>query len=71
MVLGRRGASARQGDKLKLRTIPQAEWKTVEDAAITFWDEIAQEGEVHQKIVKIFRDYNDVIGKAGPPYTNG
>jgi TRAP-type mannitol/chloroaromatic compound transport system substrate-binding protein len=58
-----------QGDKLKLRSIPQKEWKTVEDAAVVFWDEIAQEGEVASKIVKIFRDYNEVIGNAGPPYS--
>ncbi|MGR3480039.1 MAG: C4-dicarboxylate ABC transporter, partial [Salipiger marinus] len=58
-----------RGDKLELRSIPPEEWKQVEDAAITFWDEIAQEGEVHQKVVDIFRDYNDVINRAGPPYT--
>jgi len=60
-----------QGDKLKLRSIPQEEWKAVEDAAVKFWDEIAEEGEVHAKIVQIFRDYNEVISKAGPPYTFG
>lgn len=60
-----------QGDKLKLRSIPQDEWKAVEEAAVKFWDEIAQEGEVHAKIVQIFRDYNEVISKAGPPYTFG
>ncbi|MEB8388798.1 TRAP transporter substrate-binding protein [Rhodobacteraceae bacterium KMM 6894] len=58
-----------QGDKLKLRSIPQKEWKTVEDAALVFWDEIAQEGEVHQKVVDIFREYNEVIGGAGVPYS--
>ena len=60
-----------QGDKLKLRSIPQSEWKAVEDAAKVFWNEIAEEGELHAKIVKIFRDYNDVIGQAGPPYNFG
>jgi len=59
------------GDQLKLRSIPQEEWKTVEDAAVTFWDEIAEEGEIHAKIVQIFRDYNEVTSKAGPPYTFG
>jgi hypothetical protein len=34
-----------------------------------FWDEIAQEGEVHQKVVDIFREYNEVIGGAGVPYS--
>ena len=58
-----------QGDKLELRSIPPKEWKVVEDAALEFWNEIAEEGEVHQKVVQIFRDYNEVIGNAGPPYT--
>lgn len=60
-----------QGDKLKLSTVPADEWAEVENAAKDFWTEIAEEGEVHAKIVQIFRDYNEVINKAGPPYTNG
>jgi TRAP-type mannitol/chloroaromatic compound transport system substrate-binding protein len=60
-----------QGDKLKLSSIPQEEWVVVEDAAKVFWNQVAEEGELHAKIVQIFRDYNDVIGKAGPPYTFG
>ncbi len=59
------------GDKLKLRSIPQDEWRVVEDAAKVFWDEVAQESEINAKIVQIFRDYNDVIGQAGPPYSFG
>jgi hypothetical protein len=59
------------GDKLKLRSIPQEEWTVVEDAAKVFWSEIAEESELNAKIVQTFRDYNDVIGKAGPPYTFG
>ncbi|WP_425100726.1 TRAP transporter substrate-binding protein [Tropicibacter sp. S64] len=58
-----------KGDKLQLREVPSAEWKQVEEAAVKFWDEIAQEGEVHQKIVSIFREYNSVINSAGAPYT--
>ncbi|SFD70880.1 Tat (twin-arginine translocation) pathway signal sequence [Sulfitobacter brevis] len=60
-----------QGDKLKLSTVPAGEWAEVETAAKEFWSEIAEEGEIHSKIVQIFRDYNEVINKAGPPYTNG
>ncbi len=60
-----------QGDKLELTSIPADEWKNVEEAALTFWDEMAEMGETEAKIVKIFRDYNDVISKAGPPYTFG
>jgi TRAP-type mannitol/chloroaromatic compound transport system substrate-binding protein len=60
-----------RGDKLELRTVPAEEWAEVENAAKEFWNEIAQEGEIEQKIVGIFREYNEVINKAGPPYTNG
>jgi len=59
------------GDKLKLTSVPMAEWKTVEDAAKTFWKEIAQQSETAAKVVKIFEDYNAVIEKAGAPYVFG
>ena len=59
------------GDKLELTSIPQSEWVQVEEAAKVFWDEIAETNETAAKLVKIFRDYNDVISKAGPPYTFG
>ncbi|MDF1871145.1 TRAP transporter substrate-binding protein [Vannielia sp.] len=59
------------GEKLELRTVPAEEWAVVEEAAVKFWDEIAEEGEVHEKVVGIFREYNQTINKAGPPYTNG
>jgi len=57
------------GEKLELTSIPAEEWKQVEDAAKVFWDEIAQTNETAAKLVGIFREYNDVIGQAGPPYT--
>lgn len=60
-----------EGTKLKLTTIPAAEWKVVEDAAKLFWLEIAETSETAAKVVKIFEDYNQVLEKAGPPYTNG
>ncbi|MDN5785743.1 TRAP transporter substrate-binding protein [Pseudorhodobacter sp.] len=56
------------GPKLKLTTIPDAEWKQVEAAAATFWDEIAAESETKAKIVGIFKTYNDLMAKAGFPY---
>jgi TRAP-type mannitol/chloroaromatic compound transport system substrate-binding protein len=59
-----------RGDKLELRTVPADEWAEVENAAKDFWTEIAGEGEIEAKIVGIFREYNEVINKAGPPYTN-
>lgn len=59
------------GDKLELRTVPANEWAEVEDAAKEFWTEVAAEGEIQEKIVGIFREYNGIINQAGPPYTNG
>ena len=35
---------------------------------MTFWDEIAAESEVKAKVVAIFKQYNDVMVKAGRPY---
>jgi len=57
-----------KGTKLKLTTIPDDQWAKVEAAAHTFWDEIAAESEIKAKVVKIFKDYNAVMEKAGRPY---
>ena len=57
-----------QGDKMKLTTIPDAEWQKVEDEAHKFWDEIAAESELKAKVVGIFKEYNDTMVKAGKPY---
>ena len=56
------------GDKMKLTTIPDAEWAQVEAAAVVFWDEIAAESETKAKVVEIFRKYNSDMQKAGRPY---
>ena len=58
------------GSKLELTTIPDKEWKTVEDKAYAFWDEIAAQSERNAKVVKILKDYQAVMEKAGPPYRN-
>jgi TRAP-type mannitol/chloroaromatic compound transport system substrate-binding protein len=60
-----------KGTKMQLTTIPDAEWATVEAAAIKFWDEIAAESETKAKVVQIFKDYNEVMAKAGRPYRYG
>ena len=57
------------GTDMQLTSIPDEEWKTVEDAAVVFWDEIAAESETKAKVVQIFKDYNEVLNKAGKPYT--
>ncbi len=57
-----------KGTKMQLTTIPDEEWATVESAARKFWDEIASESEIKAKVVQIFKEYNDVMEKAGRPY---
>jgi len=56
------------GTKMKLTTIPDEEWATVEVAATKFWDEIAAESKTKAKVVEIFKKYNADMQKAGPPY---
>ena len=56
------------GGKLKLTAIPAEEWKSIEDGALKFWDEVVAKGTPRQKqVVKIFRDYNAMMEKAGSP----
>ncbi|MCA8931133.1 MAG: TRAP transporter substrate-binding protein DctP [Rhodospirillaceae bacterium] len=57
------------GDKLELTSIPASEWREVEAAAESFWAEMAEASERSQRIVDIFREYNQIIGTAGTPYT--
>lgn len=59
-----------EGADTKLTSISDEEWKTVEDAAQRFWDEIAAESETKAKVVGIFRKYNETMVKAGRPYRN-
>ncbi|MEQ8283400.1 MAG: TRAP transporter substrate-binding protein [Parvibaculum sp.] len=59
------------GGKLELTTIPEEEWKTVEDEALKFWDEIAQKSPRNAKIVQILKNYADTMRKAGAPYRYG
>ena len=56
------------GTKMKLTTIPDEEWATVQQAAEKFWDEIAAESKTKAKVVEILRQYNADMEKAGPPY---
>ena len=53
------------GPKMKLTTIPKEEWATVEAEAHKFWDEIATTSERAARVVKIFKEYNSIMEKAG------
>ncbi len=57
-----------KGGKLELTTIPQEEWKIVEDAALAYWDEIAATSERNAKVVAILKDYLQTMRDAGAPY---
>ena len=56
------------GGKYELTTIPETEWKSVEDEAEKFWDEIAATSPRCAKVVQILKDYRQAMQKAGPPY---
>jgi len=56
------------GTKMKLTSIPDAEWATVEAKARIFWEEIAAQGAVERKVVDIIKQYNADMDKAGRPY---
>ena len=59
------------GGKLEVTTIPEAEWKTLEDEAYKFWDEIAANSPRSAKVVAILKAYAETMRKAGPPYRYG
>ncbi len=59
------------GGKLELTTIPESEWKTIEDEANKFWDEIGAKSPRNAKVVQILRSYAETMRKAGPPYRYG
>ncbi|MDR9485644.1 MULTISPECIES: TRAP transporter substrate-binding protein [Sediminimonas] len=56
------------GDKMKLTSIPDAEWAQVENAAKEFWGELTEGDPVAEKVVGIIKDYNETMQKAGRPY---
>jgi TRAP-type mannitol/chloroaromatic compound transport system substrate-binding protein len=59
------------GGKLELTSIPEAEWATVEEEGLKFWDEIAAESPRKARVVEILKAYRAIMVKAGPPYRYG
>ena len=57
-----------EGTKLRLTAIPDVEWAAVEAASHEFWDEIAAESETKAEVVRILKDYNAAMERAGRPY---
>jgi TRAP-type mannitol/chloroaromatic compound transport system substrate-binding protein len=56
------------GGKLELTSIPEEEWRTVEQAALEFWDEIAAQSDRSARVVEILKNYVATMEAAGPPY---
>ena len=59
------------GGKLELTSIPEAEWKTLEDEGLKFWDEIAAQSDRSRRVVEILKAYRETMVEAGPPYRYG
>jgi TRAP-type mannitol/chloroaromatic compound transport system substrate-binding protein len=59
------------GGKLELTTIPESDWKTIEEEAQKFWSEIAAKSPRNAKVVEILKNYRTTMQKAGPPYRYG
>ncbi len=57
-----------EGEKMELTSIPPEEWSTVVADAEGFWDEIASASPRSAKVVQAFKDYANVMTKAGYPY---
>lgn len=56
------------GEKMRLTSIPDAEWKQVEVEAGKFWDEVAVTSPRRAKVVEILKRYSASMEKAGRPY---
>ncbi|MDR2442642.1 MAG: TRAP transporter substrate-binding protein [Deltaproteobacteria bacterium] len=56
------------GEKLALTSVPESEWKTIEEEALKFWDEVAATSPRRAKVVEILKQFNAQMVKAGPPY---
>ncbi len=56
------------GGKLELTSIPDKEWRIVEQEALKFWDEIAAKSPRTARVVKILKEYVATMERAGPPY---
>ncbi|MEQ1938262.1 TRAP transporter substrate-binding protein [Mesorhizobium sp. CN5-321] len=61
-------AKYRNEGKLELTSIPESDWKQVEDEASKFWDDVAGQSPRSAKVVEIIKKYNQSMVKAGPPY---
>ena len=53
---------------MQLSSIPDEEWATIEAEAMKFWDEVATESDRSVRVVKILKEYNATMEKAGRPY---
>ena len=57
------------GTKLQLTSIPDDEWKQVEEEALKFWDEIARTSPRAARVIAILKQYRATMERAGRPYS--
>ncbi|MFD2236511.1 TRAP transporter substrate-binding protein [Aureimonas populi] len=57
-----------EGEKMELTALPAEEWNQVSADAVGFWEEIAGSSPRAQRVVQAFRDYTQMMEKAGYPY---
>jgi hypothetical protein len=53
---------------MQLTSIPDSEWKQVEDEARKFWDEVAATSPRCAKVVDKLKQNAETMEKAGEPY---
>ena len=51
-------------------TISNYEWQEIKDEAYSYWNEVAKMSSRNSKVIKILREYNEVINAAGYPYSD-
>lgn len=57
-----------EGEKMELTSLPADEWAQVVSDSGAFWDEIAASSDRSGRVVQAFKDYAEVMQKAGYPY---
>jgi TRAP-type C4-dicarboxylate transport system substrate-binding protein len=57
-----------EGKKMELTSLPEAEWAQVLSDSTAFWDEVAGSSPRAGRVVAAFKQYAEVMEKAGYPY---
>ncbi len=60
-----------EGTKLTLTSVPDEEWRQVEEEALRFWDETATTSPRAARVVEALKAYRATMERAGRPYRHG